>query len=110
MMHEPWGQVLQQHIHRLIPYNLKPHQGARGLKRKKYVVARPDPKVFGKGQNSYAQNLADELGADVKAPDQYMWYYPDGRTVPMGMTADGKMDKSQPGKIHTFKPRKSNEA
>ncbi|WP_152548562.1 hypothetical protein [Cupriavidus sp. SK-4] len=60
----------------------------------------------GKGNFPYAQALADELGADVHAPDQYMWYYSDGRTVPMGMTADGKMDHGQLGTVRIFKPAK----
>ncbi len=36
----------------------------------------------GKGNNSYAQQLADELGVRVYAPDQYDWYYSNGKVEP----------------------------
>jgi RHS repeat-associated protein len=60
----------------------------------------------GKGVSPYAQSLANELRAPVNAPNQYLWYYPDGRLVPMGMLPDDKMDTSSPGKMNTFKPTK----
>ncbi|NRQ42473.1 RHS repeat protein [Rheinheimera sp. YQF-2] len=59
----------------------------------------------GKGENSYAQQLAEELGSPVRAPDEFLWYYSDGKLAPMGMTDAGDMDMSKPGKIHTFTPK-----
>jgi len=58
----------------------------------------------GKGDNPYAQQLAKELNAPVRAPDQYLWYYTDGRTVPAGMTIDNKIDLSQLGNSKVFTP------
>lgn len=49
------------------------------------------------------------MKAEVRAPDQYLWYDSQGKTTPMGLkVVDGKyvMDTSQPGKINTFTPRK----
>jgi hypothetical protein len=60
----------------------------------------------GKGASPYAQSLANELNAPVNAPDQFLWYYTDGRLVPMGMLPNGKMDLSSPGKMNTFNPSK----
>jgi len=58
----------------------------------------------GKGNDPYAKKLANELGAKVSAPDQYMWYSSDGSTTPMGMTSAGAQDKTAPGKMIDFNP------
>ncbi|EJF7618577.1 RHS repeat protein, partial [Escherichia coli] len=64
----------------------------------------------GKGNNSYAQQLADELGVRVYAPDQYDWYYSNGKVEPWGGFYDAnnqlQMDTNQPGHEFTFKRRK----
>jgi uncharacterized protein RhaS with RHS repeats len=58
----------------------------------------------GKGNDPYAKKLANELGAKVTAPDQYMWYSSVGSTTPMGMTSAGAQDKTAPGKMIDFNP------
>jgi len=58
----------------------------------------------GNGNNPYAQKLAKELNTPVVAPDQYLWYYSDGKTVPAGMTAKGEIDLANPGKFKVFTP------
>ena len=58
----------------------------------------------GKGEAPFAQHLANELNAPVSAPDNFLWIWPDGKTAPMGMTADRKMLPSDPGKWRTFRP------
>ncbi|ENT2615739.1 RHS repeat-associated core domain-containing protein, partial [Shigella boydii] len=64
----------------------------------------------GKGNNSYAQQLADELGVRVYDPDQYDWYYSNGKVEPWGGFYDAnnqlQMDTNQPGNEFTFKRRK----
>lgn len=64
----------------------------------------------GKGNNSYAQQLADELGVRVYAPDQYDWYYSNGKVEPWGGFYDAnnqlQMGTNQPGHEFTFKRRK----
>lgn len=64
----------------------------------------------GKGNNSYAQQLADELGVRVYAPDQYDCYYSNGKVEPWGGFYDAnnqlQMDTNQPGHEFTFKRRK----
>ncbi|MEK1923754.1 RHS repeat domain-containing protein, partial [Escherichia coli] len=64
----------------------------------------------GKGNNSYAQQLADELGVRVYAPDQYDWYYSNGKVEPWGGFYDAnnqlQMDTNQPGHEFTFKRRR----
>ena len=64
----------------------------------------------GKGNNSFAQQLADELGVRVYAPDQYDWYYSNGKVEPWGGFYDAnnqlQMDTNQPGHEFTFKRRK----
>ncbi|CAN7143662.1 hypothetical protein LJR117_000001 [Acidovorax sp. LjRoot117] len=63
----------------------------------------------GKTKDGYAQKLSDKMKAEVRAPDQYLWYDSQGKTTPMGLkVVDGKyvMDTSQPGKINIFTPRK----
>jgi len=57
------------------------------------------------GNNLDAQQVANELGAKVSAPNQYMWYGSDGGLTPMGMTPAGKMDMSAPGKMIDFYPK-----
>ncbi|HGY9073070.1 TPA: hypothetical protein ACNTV0_005044, partial [Escherichia coli] len=53
----------------------------------------------GKGNNSFAQQLADELGVRVYAPDQYDWYYSNGKVEPWGGFYDAnnqlQMDTNQ---------------
>jgi RHS repeat-associated protein len=58
----------------------------------------------GKGEAPFAQHLANELNAPVSAPDNFLWIWPDGKTLPMGMTPDRKMVPTDPGKWRTFKP------
>ncbi|WP_431111827.1 RHS repeat-associated core domain-containing protein [Variovorax paradoxus] len=58
----------------------------------------------GKGEAPFAQQLATELNAPVSAPDKFLWIWPNGKTQPAGMTADGKMDTSDLGKWRTFRP------
>ncbi len=41
----------------------------------------------GKGKNSFAQKLANELDATVIAPDEIIWIWPDGNYAIMGQTA-----------------------
>ncbi len=59
----------------------------------------------GKGADPYAQKLADELGAPVKAPDKLLWIWPDGTNRPAGRKPDGSMDTADPGLWHTFHPK-----
>lgn len=59
----------------------------------------------GQGTDSYAQSLSNNLKTTVKAPDEILWYYSDGRVVPMGATADGKPDPTRPGSVRTFTPQ-----
>ncbi|AXA90919.1 RHS repeat-associated core domain-containing protein [Massilia sp. YMA4] len=58
----------------------------------------------GKGKNSFAKKVATELQAPVKAPDQYLWIWPDGRYMPAAMTQDGTIDETLRGSWHIFKP------
>ncbi len=70
----------------------------------------------GKGKNSFAQKLANELDATVIAPDEIIWIWPDGNYAIMGQTAritiGGKdngafelvPDEKQPGDFHKFTP------
>ncbi len=64
----------------------------------------------GKGYNSFAQQLSDIMEAPVKAPDEYLWYWPDGKVAPYGITKDKDgndiPDVSKPGTINEFKPQK----
>jgi RHS repeat-associated protein len=63
----------------------------------------------GKKHDGYASKLAKELGAEVRAPDQYLWYDSTGKTTPMGLkTVSGAqvMDTTAPGTIKTFSPPK----
>ena len=60
----------------------------------------------GTGSNSIGQQLANELNTTVKAPNQFLWYYSDGRLKPMGMKPDHSMDPSQPGIMRRFTPQK----
>lgn len=59
----------------------------------------------GQGEASYAQSLSNNLKTTVKAPDEILWYYPDGKVIPMGTTVDGKPDPSKPGNVRIFTPR-----
>jgi uncharacterized protein RhaS with RHS repeats len=61
----------------------------------------------GKGKNPYGEQLAKELKAPVNAPDNYVWYYPNGNTV----VAPGKggnlkngPDLGNTGTMVPFKP------
>lgn len=60
----------------------------------------------GQGSDPIAKQLAEELKAPVTAPDTILWIYPDGKTVPMGMTQNlsggNIMDTSRPGQWKTF--------
>ncbi|ENK6898861.1 RHS repeat protein, partial [Escherichia albertii] len=70
----------------------------------------------GKGKNSFAQQLANELDVTVIAPDEIIWIWPDGNYDIMGQTAritiGGKdngafelvPDEKQPGDFHKFTP------
>ena len=87
---------------------LTPQQLAKKIKSNpKYSACMPVDLLScntGKGANSYAQKLANELGATVTAPDNYLWYYSDGRTVPAGMNKDRTINLSDKGKMNDFKP------
>jgi len=58
----------------------------------------------GAGDDSYAQHLARELDAPVRAPDQFLWIWPSGATKPAGMKSDRTMDTSAPGRWREFNP------
>jgi len=58
----------------------------------------------GAGDDSYAQRLAHELDAPVRAPDQFLWIWPSGATKPAGMRSDRTMDTSAPGRWREFNP------
>ena len=55
--------------------------------------------------NCFAQQLANEIGAEVVAPDTVLWYWPDGRVAPYAKGADGKIDYQQPGQFYRFSPQ-----
>jgi RHS repeat-associated protein len=62
----------------------------------------------GRGKNNFAQQLANELGADVNAPNDYIWYYPNGSTQvapAQGGNLKSGPDLSNPGKMKTFTPK-----
>lgn len=59
----------------------------------------------GAGENSFAQQVANELKTTVKAADKYVWYFSDGSTTPAGMNADGTMNTSDIGELKIFKPK-----
>ena len=58
----------------------------------------------------FAQQLADELGVRVYAPDQYDWYYSNGKGRALGGFYDAnnqlQMDTNQLGHEFTFKEGK----
>jgi uncharacterized protein RhaS with RHS repeats len=59
----------------------------------------------GKGSNPFAKQLAQELGATVRAPDTLLWYYSDGRTpVPAEKDSQNHIDLTRPGAMHDFNP------
>ncbi len=61
----------------------------------------------GRGSDPYAQRLARELNAPVNAPDNFIWYYPNGNTVvapPRGGNISNGPDMSNPGRMNTFSP------
>ena len=60
----------------------------------------------GKGKNPYAERLAKELNATVNAPDNYIWYYPEGKTAvapAKGGDLGKGIDLNNPGKMVQFK-------
>lgn len=62
----------------------------------------------GKGPNSYAQQLANLLGKPVIAPNNFVWYYPDGTLViapPIGGDLNGLPDLQHQGNWITFNPQ-----
>jgi len=60
----------------------------------------------GKGTNPFAQDLAKHLNQPVEAPDNYVWYYPSGRTEVApgvgGNTANGP-DLNNRGSYSAFR-------
>lgn len=70
----------------------------------------------GKGENSFAQQLANELNTPVIAPDKLIWIWDDGSFKIMGKTVritidatekgsfNMEPDELQPGKFHVFNP------
>ena len=62
----------------------------------------------GSGDDSYGQRLANALGKPVIAPNNFVWYYSDGRTV-VAPGANGELvtpNLSRPGNWITFTPRR----
>lgn len=62
----------------------------------------------GKGDNSFAEQLSAQMKTDVVAPDEILWYYPDGNVRPYARGADNPdlPDTSRPGNIRKFTPKK----
>ena len=76
----------------------------------------------GKGKNSYAEQLSNEMDGPVTASDTLAWYCPDGKVKPYESTFKanerGKIvndhngnavkvpDRSKPGKYQTFDTKK----
>ena len=61
----------------------------------------------GKRPNGYAQDLANALGVTVFAPNNYVWYYPDGTVVvavAIGGDPSKGIDTSNPGQWIPFNP------
>ena len=56
------------------------------------------------GNGQYLQQLSDLLGAEVRAPTQFAWYYPSGSVIYAGRTATGDIDTSAPGELRRFRP------
>jgi len=62
----------------------------------------------GAGDNSFAQQLANNLGAPVSAPDKTLWIWPDGTNVPYDYNASRTgPDYSDPGYFRDFSPDNS---
>ncbi|QRF55106.1 RHS repeat-associated core domain-containing protein [Variovorax paradoxus] len=62
----------------------------------------------GAGSASYAQQLANELGATVRAPDTLLWYYSNGALLPAPRDPANPAlpDTKNPGTMRRFKPQK----
>ena len=60
---------------------------------------------FNANINCFAQQLANEINAEVLAPNTLLWYWPDGKVAPYGKTIDGSIDYQQPGQFYVFKPQ-----
>ena len=58
------------------------------------------------GRGQYPQELSDILGAEVRAPTQFAWYYPSGAVIYAGRTATGRIDNNAPGALRIFRPRR----
>jgi hypothetical protein len=57
--------------------------------------------------SSYGQQLANRLCALVNAPDNYMWYNPNGSTLvapALGGNLNNGPDLANKGTVQTFKP------
>jgi TPR repeat protein len=60
----------------------------------------------GKGDNSYAQRLANALCTLVRAPDNNIWYYPSGNTIVAAEKNISSPDLAKMGKMRTFYPER----
>ncbi|HOI95809.1 MAG TPA: RHS repeat-associated core domain-containing protein, partial [Syntrophobacter fumaroxidans] len=62
----------------------------------------------GKGQPSPGQKLADELGTNVLAPDNFVWFGPSGKPVvaPAQRYNPDQVDMSDPGRYILYAPRR----
>ena len=61
----------------------------------------------GQLDDGFAQNLANRLGVEVSAPDDLLWFWPDGQSFigpRMGPPYTDFPDLSQPGSWRTFQP------
>lgn len=61
----------------------------------------------GKGENSFAEQLSNVMKTEVIAPDELLWYYPDGSVRPYARDESNPQqpDLSKPGSIRRFKSK-----
>jgi hypothetical protein len=60
----------------------------------------------GKGNNSFAQQLANELGVPVFGPNRQLWFYPNSPPDVFGRSGrNGPINRGDPGSIIEFKPQ-----
>jgi|GEM_PF-1180453 len=62
----------------------------------------------GASDTGFAQNLANKLNVQVKAPTDLLLAYSDGTLIIAPKGEDGLPDLSKPGKMKTFSPKKPN--
>ena len=58
-------------------------------------------------ETGFAQNLANKLKVEVKAPTDLLWAYPDGNMVVAPRNVDGLPDLSDLGEVKVFKPKQA---